>query len=383
MLIGIDGNEANEVRADIGAPAGVNVYAFELLRSIHKLQDEWKDKHSVVVYLRRKPSSLLPKETEYFKYKVLGGGGLWVMTRLTPHLCFTDKRPDVIFSPSHYAPFLAPMPKVVSIMDIGYLKNSGYLKKMDFWQLKYWTAISVSASRKVLAISKSTKDDIVRHYPSSAGKVVVTPLAHDPAKFNSRTLVKEEKVLTRIKSKYSIGLSYVLYLGVLKPNKNVAGLISAWGRIVHEYPKITLVIAGKKGWGYGEIFSTVKALRLTQKVVFTDYVPESDKPALIAGAKLFVLPSFWEGFGLDVLNAMASGVPVAVSRAGSLPEVAGRAGTYFDPNNHADIARKISRVLSLSKVDYNKIAKQSLEQAKKFSWDDTARLTLKTLESIR
>src|SRR3990172_11374297 len=104
MLIGIDGNEANEVRADIGAPAGVNVYAFELLKSIYLLQDEWKLKHTVVVYLKSPPSPLMPQATKHFSYQVLPGRGLWVLTRLTAYLFKTKDRPDVFFSPSHYTP---------------------------------------------------------------------------------------------------------------------------------------------------------------------------------------------------------------------------------------------------------------------------------------
>ncbi len=379
MLIGINGNEANEVRGDIGAPAGVNVYAFELLRHIYKLQDEWQDRFSIVVYLKRPPSPLLPKSTSSYKYKVLGGRGLWVVTKLTPYLFAAKEKPDVIFSPSHYSPPISPMPKVCSIMDLGYLTTSGHFKKMDFWQLKYWTAISIKTAKKVLAISESTKADIVRHYPLAASKVVVTPLAYDPAKFNARI---STKAIEAAKAKYSIGPSYVLYLGVLKPNKNVYGLIQAWSKIMDRYPKTSLVIAGKKGWGYSEVFEAVRSLKMVDRVIFTDYVPENLKAALIAGADLFVLPSFWEGFGLDVLNAMAVGVPVAVSRVGSLPEVAGEAGVYFNSEDTGDIAKKIDQVLYLTKVDYNKLVAKCLLQAKKFSWEETARKTLRVLESV-
>ncbi len=380
MLIGIDGNEANEVRSDIGAPAGVNVYAFELLKSIYLLQDEWKAKYKVVVYLKSPPSPMMPKPTKAFGYHVIPGRGMWVLTRLTPYLFKTKDRPDVIFSPSHYTPLLAPMPRVCSIMDLGYLKFSGHLKKKDYWQLKYWTASSIKSASKVFAISQSTKDDIVRRYPESHAKVVVTHLGYDPKLYNPEVVTRSTKHIKRVLGKYSIGSEYVLYLGVLKPSKNIEGLIHAWSKIVGEFPNYALVIAGKKGWMYENIYQSVKKLGLDDKVIFTGYIQEVEKPLIVSSAKLFVLPSFWEGFGHDVLHALACGVPVAVSDVGSLPEVAGEGGVYFDPNKTEDIAAKIKKVLSMSKSDYNKLADRAARQSMKFSWEKTARETLSVLE---
>jgi glycosyltransferase involved in cell wall biosynthesis len=138
-----------------------------------------------------------------------------------------------------------------------------------------------------------------------------------------------------------------------------------------------LVIAGKKGWMFEPIFEKVKKLGLTDKVVFTDFIPEEDKPGLIKGAKVFVLSSYWEGFGLDALNAMAAGVPVVVSNVGSLPEVVGNAGVLVDPTNIESISEGIGHVLSLPKSEYNSIVKKGLLQAEKFSWIRTAREVLK------
>ena len=158
MIVGIDGNEAN-----ISARVGVNVYAFELLCSIYKLQGIWKDKHRFIIYLKVPPQDDLPKETGFWQYKVLPGKVLWTVTRLMPHLFLTKKKPNIFFTPSHYIPPFAPIPRVVSIMDLGYLKFSGQFRKYDFWQLKLWTAWSIAHAKRVIAISQSTKDDIGRH----------------------------------------------------------------------------------------------------------------------------------------------------------------------------------------------------------------------------
>ncbi len=371
MIIGIDGNEAN-----VEKRVGVNTYAFELLRNFWKLQDEWKNNHKLIVFLKSQPRGDMPKETEFFKYKVIAGGRAWILTKLMPSLFGEGKVCDAFFSPSHYVPPLAPMPRYCSIMDLGYLEFSGQFQKNDFWQLKIWSAISIFVSKAVFAISNSTKKDIVRHYPFARSKIHVTPLAYDSRKFN---LDIPDEDVRRIRGRYSIVTDYVLYLGTLKPSKNIEGLIEAFSRIGSRKLKVKLVIAGKKGWMYETIFEKVKKLHLEDDVIFTDFVDERDKPALIKGAKVFALPSFWEGFGLDALNAMASGVPVVASNLGSLPEVVGEAGILVDPKNINNIAEGIKEVLLAPVAKYNSMVSRGLSQAGKFSWEKTARQTLEVI----
>ena len=125
MIVGIDGNEAN-----VEKRVGVNTYAFELLKNLWKLQGEWRDKHELIVYLKEEPRGDMPGETESFKYRVLKGGGAWILTKLMPHLFFGGEKCDIFFSPSHYVPPFAPMPRVCSIMDLGYLEFSGQFRKI-------------------------------------------------------------------------------------------------------------------------------------------------------------------------------------------------------------------------------------------------------------
>lgn len=374
MIIGIDGNEAN-----VEKRVGVNTYAFELLWSMWRLSSEWGKSHKLIVFLKNDPIGDMPPSNEYFEYKIIKGGGIWILTKLTPYLFRHPKICDVFFSPSHYVPPIAPMPRACSIMDLGYLEYTAQFRKKDYWQLKVWSAISIFVSKSIFAISNSTKNDIVRHYPHAKGKIYVTPLAFDPSKFN---LSISEKDVRRVASRHSIVTDYVLYLGTLKPSKNLEGLISAFSTVC-KHPEVTnklqLVIAGKKGWLFEGIFQKVKELDLEDRVIFTDFISEEDKPPLIKGAKVFVLPSFWEGFGLDALNAMASGVPVVCSNIGSLPEVVGDAGILIDPNSTESIADGIMKVILADKSDYNNIVKRGLTQASKFSWEKTARETMKVL----
>ena len=375
MIIGIDGNEAN-----VKNRVGVNKYAFEMIWGLYKLTSDSNSSHSLIVYLKNEPQKDLPKERQNFKYKVINGGGLWIITKLTPHLFRNPDKLQVLFSPSHYTPPLLTIPRVASIMDLGYLEFSEHFEKKVLWQLTCWSAISIFVSKRILTISDSSKKDIVRHYPFAAKKTVVTLLGFDKDKFNKAPNLDD---IRSIKKRYSIVSDYILYIGTLKPSKNIGRLIESFASLpLSQHSNLSLVIAGKKGWMYEDLYKKVKELNLQDRVVFTDFVSESDKAGLIAGAKVFVLPSLWEGFGLDVLSALALGIPAVVSTVGSLPEVAGKAGTYVDPYSIDSIAGGLIKVLNMSKSDYNKIVKLGYDQVKKFDWETCARKTLEVLENI-
>jgi glycosyltransferase involved in cell wall biosynthesis len=204
-------------------------------------------------------------------------------------------------------------------------------------------------------------------------------LGYDATRFNTDI---SEKDVRRIQNRYTIVDDYILYLGTLKPSKNIEGLIEAFKGLSVKYPKTSLVIAGKKGWLFESIFEKAEKLGLNGKIVFTDFVPEKDKPALIRGAKVFVMPSFWEGFGLDPLYAMACGIPVVAANVGSLPEVVGNAGILVDPDKVKSISDGIDEVLSASPKKYNRIVAAGLLQVKEFSWEKCAKETLEVLENV-
>lgn len=372
MVIGIDGNEAN-----LENRVGVNQYAFELLNHLSGLPESGK--HKFYIYLKERPNSELPKERENWKYIVLPGSGMWIIKTLMPHLYKGREKLDLFFTPSHYVPPFCPVPRVCSIMDLGYLESSWQFRKYDFWQLKLWTAWSVRVCRKIITISEATKAHMAEIYPYAKNKTRVTLLAGDTSVRNSKVTRAQ---IEKTKKKFGIGGEYLLFLGTLKPSKNIDGLIAAWAEIANKYPKVRLVIAGKKGWLFESIFEKTKEHKISKKVVFTGFVTDLEKGALISGAKLFVMPSFWEGFGIDILNAFSKGVPVVTSKRGSIPEVGGKVALYANPDSVSDIARKIDEVLSMDKRDYNELSRKAKKQAEKFSWEKTARETLKIITNV-
>jgi len=370
VIIGIDGNEAN-----VDEKVGVHQYSFNILWGLNKREKTSERKNSYVIYLKKPPRDDLPPESKHWKYKIISGKGLWVLTRLMPHL-LKIKNIDVFFTPSHYLPPLIRVPGVCTIHDLGYLKFSGQFKKYDYWQLRYWTAISVYISKCIIAVSESTKKDIVRHYPFASKKIKVVHHGYDKKVFNTEI---DDNVVRRVKRKYKISGDYLLFLSMLKPSKNIEGLIEAFAKTKGKKGGVKLVIAGKKGWLFENIFKKVEELGLEKDVIFTDYIHELDKHGLIKGAKAFVLPSFWEGFGMDVINALACGTPVVVSKVASLPEVAGDAGIYVDPDSVESITKALIKVLSMPQTEYNMLIKAGLKQAKRFSWEKSAEKTLEAL----
>jgi glycosyltransferase involved in cell wall biosynthesis len=356
MLIGIDANEANITRR-----VGVNQYAFGLIRAISGLETG----HSFTVYLKQSPLSDMPPEKSNWHYRVIPFPKLWTRTRLPWDLYTHHPGPEVFFTPSHYAPRWSPAPTVISVMDLGFLQSPEQFTPRDFNQLKNWTAYSAAHASKIICISENTKKDILNNYHRQSGDVIVTYPGFDTHLFKP---TRDTGVLR----KYSINEPYILFLGSLKPSKNVEGLIRAFAGL--HRPDLKLVIAGKKAWMYESVYGLAGSLKLTDRIIFTGFVPDADVPALISGALAFVLPSFWEGFGIPVLEAMACGTPVVVSRVASLPEVAGEAGIYVNPRDSASIAAGIRTAIGPARDKYIGLG---LQQVKKFSWDKTA------LESVR
>lgn len=363
MIIGIDGNEANVERR-----VGANQYAFELLHALHDLPES--KKQQFVIYLRASPLPDLPQISTWWKYKVFGPKRFWTQVALPVALLSGRARPDVFFSPGHYRPRWSSVPTVVSIMDLGYLRFPDQFAKRDLTQLRSWTGYSIKMANRIIAISQSTKSDIVKFYKIDSGKITVTYPGYDRKKFHPNIKVKKETL-----GKYGVNGEYILFLGTLKPSKNIEGILEAFSSLD---VKDQLVISGKKGWLYGPIFQRVKDLGLQKRVIFTDFVEEDDKPALIAGARVLVSPSFWEGFGIHLVEAMACGVPVVASNVGSVPEVVGSAGVLVDPKDIKEMALGISKVINNREI----YSKRGLERAKQFDWRKTAGQTLKVLEMV-
>ncbi len=221
-------------------------------------------------------------------------------------------------------------------------------------------------SYAIVAISRRTRDDLVELMGVDPERVHVIYPGRDEA-FHPIPPSQAADVARR----YGLSGPYILYVGALGSHKNVTGLLRAY-QLAREEGKISakLLIVGSRHWG-DEALTLLRTLRVRDDIVAPGFVSEADLPPLYAGAELFAFPSRYEGFGLPVLEAMACGTPVIVSRAGALPEVAGEAGLYVDPEDCAALADLIRRVLADPALKA-KLSVAGLKQAENFCWTRSA-----------
>jgi glycosyltransferase involved in cell wall biosynthesis len=265
----------------------------------------------------------------------------------------------LLHSMAFVIPVLSTCPAVVTIYDLSFMH---YPEQFPFWQQRYLasqTRRTCGRARRIIAISESSREDIHRFFGVPLPKIdVVLPGVDDAYQPLPRATIdafRRQKGVGR----------FILHVGTLQPRKNIPTLLAALAQLGS--PEIKLVLAGGKGWLYDEIFAQVQALGLTDRVIFTGYVPDDELPLWYNAAELFVFPSLYEGFGMPVLEAMACGTPVVAANSASIPEAVGDAGFLFDPHNSAELAERITAVLN--DPDLSATMKQKgLAHARSFSW---------------
>jgi len=281
----------------------------------------------------------------------------------------------------HIVDFLIPEIKkarlIVTIHDISSILFPQWHTRYTRRWVKDRIHLAKEKAHKIIVDSVHTKKDLVRTLDVSEDSITVI-YGGVGEQFQP---IKNQGVLNQIKKRYNIKDKYLLFLGTLEPRKNIPGLIRAFHKIKNRFPDYQLVIAGKRGWKFQEIFKTVGELRLEDKVIFTGYLPGEDTPLLYSGAQAFVYPTLYEGFGFPPLEAMASGIPVITSNLSSLPEVVGEAGILIDPNNIDELSRTIESVLCDENLRKG-LREKGLRQAAKFSWKRCAQETLKIYQEV-
>lgn len=274
-------------------------------------------------------------------------------------------------------PFFKPkkIKHVVTIADMTFFSHSIYHIWWKVWYFRYMIPYALKKADRVITISESTKEDILKMIKISSKKIKSIYLGVD-----AHLTPQKERGQQKRLEKYSITRPYILFVGMLEPRKNIMGLIRAYAQ-VKEKDSHHLVLVGKKGWKYEDIFMTVKELGLQNMVHFLGYVPDEDLSSLYSSATCFVYPSFYEGFGIPVLEAMACGCPVITSNNSSMKEIAGNAAVLIDPENKEAIADAIELVIS-NKKEQERMRKAGLLHVKKFRWETMAQETKNLYASV-
>ena len=276
---------------------------------------------------------------------------------------------DVLFNPGFTAPLFGSCPNVTVFHDLQHKRHPEYFRWFDlpFWRFfLYWSARS---SSRVIAVSEATRLDLQRFYPIAGEKIRVIPHGVEDAFFEVGQRRREAELEP-----------FVLCVSTLHPHKNLDRLVRAFRRVHQHHPDIRLIIAGMHGFQTSQIERTISECGMGAQVHLTGWIPREELLELYHRAWLFVYPSTFEGFGMPVLEAMASGIPCAVSSIEPIQGIAGRATLQFDPQSEEEIAESMLRIIGDQDLR-DRLCAAGPQRARDFSWRSAAQATIRVIES--
>ena len=366
MKIAIHAADLDHDRID-----GTRVYLFNMLKNFGKLD---KKNEFSIYHQDEFNANLTPPTFANYLIKKLAFPVRWTQTRFAWQL-FCDK-PKVLWMPVHNVPIFRrkKLKVVVTIHDLAFKIFPQYFPKKDLDKLNRLSDLAIKNADHVIAVSAATKNDILKFYPEiSSEKVTVVYHGYDMELFSEKiSLAQAEKTL---KTYNLIPNSYLLYVGAIQPRKNLNVLIEAFEKIKEKKSELKLVIAGAPAWQYECVLGKIAKSKFKDDIIVTGTIAFDQLPALYQNAQAFIFPSLYEGFGIPVLEAMASGTPVILANNSSLPEVAGDSALYFDTSSPDELAACIENVSSDELLRNNMIEK-GLKRSENFSWEKCAQETL-------
>ncbi|MFA5109714.1 MAG: glycosyltransferase family 1 protein [Patescibacteria group bacterium] len=403
MTIGIDASRANRPHK-----TGTEWYSFYLIKNLALIDR----RHKYLLYVNTPPRPELVavvKDNPNFSFKFLEWPfySFWTLGRLSLEMIF--HRPDVLFIPAHTLPLFSPAKTVNTIHDIAFARERNlyfssavktHLKgsrkiinflvrvltlgkyRSDSVDYLYWsTAFALRHAQKIITVSEFTKREILNLYPKTPADKI-TAIANGYSKELYRPLDQPEKT-KEILEKYGLETPYFLYVGRLEKKKNTLSLVEALALLRENQPqlKAKLVLIGDAGFGYDEIKYIIEDFNLENDVLMPGWASEEDLPYIFNAAAAFIFPSKHEGFGIPVLQALACGIPTAVSDIPVFREIAGDAVLYFNQNDKRAIAAAMFRIVSDEKLR-EELKRKGCERVKNFSWEKCATQTLAVLENL-
>lgn len=293
---------------------------------------------------------------------------------------------DVFFNPHFiFSPVTRRCKTVITFHDLSFEHYPEFFDtKRKIWHFSNFPEEQAKSAARLIAASRSTASDLYNIYKIDPRKIFVIYSGINKMFFEDEFPEK----LKKIKSKYYLPDNFILFLSTIEPRKNAVSAIKAFELFQQLYADksngvksdVKLVIAGKPGWLYNEIFQTIRHSKFRKDIVYAGFIDDDDKPGLYRLAKLFVYPSIYEGFGFPPLEAMASGTPVITSRISSLPEIVGDAALLVNPFDIQEIAKAMTKVIESASFS-DELRERGIMQAAKFSWTKCAEDTLKVLVS--
>lgn len=358
--------------------AGIGRYTHNLLKTFGEID---RENHYYLYYgasFRQSRAALPHFDNPNFQNKLIRFPGrifrlLTEKMHVLPVGSFFSRGYDIYHGLNYHVPRLN-FPSILNIYDLSYILFPQCFTKKRLGDIRRKVSSSVRRAEVIITGSEAAKADIVNSLKVAEEKIEVIPFGLERA-FKP---VDAEKVAA-IREKYRLPDRFILFVGTIEPRKNIIGLLDAYNRLGKSDPG--LVIVGRRGWLFQEIFKEVERLNLADKVIFPGHIPESDLPLVYNAASVFVYPSLYEGFGFPPLEAMACGVPVITSNTSSLPGIVGDAGILVNPEKTDEIVQAIKDVLE-DDSRRQVMVKKGFERAKAFSWEKCARETIKLYKKV-
>ena len=374
MRIGYD------IRPFLRQATGVGIYFKNLLFSLARIDNtnvyylfssSYKDR-----FRREDLPPFTRSEFRDSRYPVKLINLLWHKVGWPPLDTFFNAELDLTHSP---IPLLLPTKgkKIVTVYDLFFMDFPDLVQGEARKNFSRRIEQSLHSADGILVISKFVKDQIVNRFSLNEDKIKVVYLGVDPDYSNKPS----ETHMEIVKNKYGLPSKFILFVGAIEPRKNLVKLIEALGFIRKKPVDVSLVIAGKKGMDYQNLIRKIEDSQLQSKVLFLDYLPEIDLKALYHLASCLVFPSLCEGFGLPLVEAMASECPLVISRAPALPEIASDAALYFHPEDAEEMASQIITVLE-NEDKRRDLIEIGNHRVRDFSWKRTAENTLEFYKSV-
>lgn len=379
MTIGFDGSR---IAKDFHT--GTEHYSTEILKALFKIDYQ----NQYIIYSPKLLTNRLGELPKNFKYRIIPFGRFWTQIRLSWEMAF-NKQPDLLFVPSHTIPLVHPKKTIATIHDLAFKYYPELFGKSELYYQEFGLNMAVKKAAHIITVSENTKKDIVKLCHVKPEKITVIYHGYDQNLYKPLTpeeIVRNQKL--KEKSVYTskiLGLKpYIFFIGRIEKKKNILNLLKSYVFLRKE-PKIKhkLVLAGKPGYGYEEIKSYINSLpdAIKKDIIELGYVENTKLSSWMKNADIFFFPTLFEGFGLPVVEAMASGVPVVASNTTSIPEIAGSAAVLVNPHKVYDMAVALSKIINNQKFRYSLISKGKT-RASMFTWQKSAEKTLKVFEQV-
>lgn len=387
MLVGIDASRANrEIKT------GVEWYSYYLIENLKKIDA----KNHYFLYSEQKMKGGLQNLPSNWKSRILKWPLIffWTQIRLSWEMLINP--PNLLFVPSHVIPLIHPKKVITTIHDMGFKKFPAVYSFFQRWYQDFSVKFALKCATKIIVPSEFTKKELIEIYHADPEKIAVIHLACNDKIF--RLNYNREKSV-QILEKYNIKKPYLLFVGRLEEKKNISFLIDVFENLFLEEKPI-LVLVGKRGYGYKRInflhnlfrtLSAPKSLKARQaicgikdkiaksrfrdRIIQISQIIEEDLAILYKEAKIFIFPSLYEGFGIPLLEAMATGAPVVASDSASIPEIVKDAALLSKPDDIKGFAIQIKKIWEDENLR-NELKNKGLERVKNFSWRKCARETL-------